>query len=102
MRRHFGDELRRAFKSHTSAYQRCVGVLNVVHLEIKNRAWMIELRFLRNAEHQPDTAAIEERHVSRRKEMLHSQRVAIEFQSPLKVMNIDRDLANFVQGKSWL
>src|SRR5580698_4488028 len=69
--------------------------LYIADLEVDDGARMVELRPLRQGQHQPDTAAVEECHLwPRLKKKAQAQRVAIERYGPIEVVYVDGELTN--------
>ena len=69
-----------------------VGRRDVCHLEVQNRARMVELRLLRPRAHQPDTAAIEEGQFAGAEEKRQPKYVALKGRSTAGLTYIDGNL----------
>src|ERR1700733_9903764 len=57
VRRHASDEMRFIFKFYSRRFQSLKSGVNVPDMKIQDRSGMIELGFLRRAEHQAHAAA---------------------------------------------
>ena len=75
-----------------------VGGVDVGDIEVEGRRRVIELGARGDAEHQPDAAAVEERHGSGGKEKGNSQNIAVKRGGALDVVGVDRDLPDSVQS----
>src|SRR5437763_16884747 len=69
--------------------------LDVIDFVVDDRSRMIELRPICRPQHDPNAAAIEERHVRRRlKKKRHAEDVAIERDRAVEVFYVDENLAD--------
>ncbi len=83
------------FELNTSLRKGLVGYLNVVDIEIDDRAGVIELGLRGERQHQPDAVAIKESQTRRRREKkLHAQFVAIEVDRAIDIVRVDSDLSD--------
>src|SRR5713101_2945290 len=73
--------------------------LYVVHFVVNDRAGVIELRLLGDAEHDPDAPAVEKSRIGSFEKIPHAERVAVESNRVLKVVYGNGNLADLGQRK---
>src|SRR5437764_5556352 len=87
---HRCDQDRFSFKMSAAFHERIVCRLNVLDLEVKDRARMIQVRPLWNREHQANPVAIEESHLRRHTEkMFHPKYVFVKRRGARQVVHVD-------------
>ena len=98
MIRHTGDHVWLAFHFYPALDQSRISCLNVCNLKIKDRRRMIEFRPFGRCQHQPNSAAVEERKMSGREQKFQPENVAVEFNRAVGVVHVNGDLADLGDG----
>jgi rhamnosyltransferase subunit B len=95
---HLCDEMRLVAEVDAARLQVRVCTVDVVHLEVENRAWMIELLVRRHFDHQADAATVEEGQARRDlKEETHPEPVTVERDGTLQILHGGGDLPNRIE-----
>src|SRR5919108_4880048 len=89
---HLRNHVWLVFKLCSGLLQPLVGGPNIPHLEIKDRARMIEFRLFRLVQHQAHAAAIEKGELPSTEQMLQSQNVAVERRGAIHIVRVDGNL----------
>ena len=96
--RHLGNQMRLIAKFDTARLQIGVSHLDIVDLEVQDRARMVEFLVRRNLDHQSNSATIEECQTGRDlEEKAHSELVAIERDGPFEIPHGRGNLPDHVE-----
>src|SRR3981081_3291158 len=91
----FDDEL------NPACFEGFIYALDVVHLVVNDRGRMIQIRPVRNAQHQTDAITVEEGHAGRRlKQKCHAEYLAIESDRAVEILYVDEDLTDARQTRA--
>src|SRR5262245_60194673 len=91
----FDDEL------NAARFKGFVNFFNVVNFVVDNRRGMIEIRSIRNAQHDADAATVKESHVRRRlKQKHHAENISIERNRAIQVFDVDENLSDSRQSRT--